>query len=454
MTGAASPTLALTGFTPPESDAPLDWALAYAKAGMPVFPVGASKKPLTYHGVKDATTDEVQIRAWWTSWPRADPAWAVPANVVVVDLDRKRGDDGFKDFVAHEGAHPDDVATPQASTPTGGRHLVYAANGSTYRNNVRPNGLGLDLRTHGGYIALPGPGNGRTWLRPLTTPLAHVPAWVAPAPAARARQQGAQRPFAGETPFARAALERACLAIEEAPNGAQEATLNKECFSIGGLIGAGELEIEVAVAALTAAAHRMPAYAEPWVGLEVKVRRAVDDGMRRPREHSAGGVSLDDFVAYMQNHDYVFMPAGDFWPAAESRRPAAAGQALRQERSPGRRRQDGRAQADPRQPMAREKRACRATDLVPRIAATGSAPTRERRRLDRPQECDRSQSIPTATRGRRRRGEGREMDSARPADLPCGGRPYRFLPRAPRAAAAGEDQPRPYSQRPPRHRQG
>lgn len=149
---------------------PLDWALAYAKAGMPVFPVGASKKPLTYHGVKDATTDEVQIRAWWTSWPRADPAWAVPANVVVVDLDRKRGDDGFKDFVAHEGAHPDDVATPQASTPTGGRRLVYAANGSTYRNNVRPNGLGLDLRTHGGYIALPGPGNGRTWLRPLTTP--------------------------------------------------------------------------------------------------------------------------------------------------------------------------------------------------------------------------------------------------------------------------------------------
>ena len=27
-------------------------------------------------------------------------------------------------------------------------------------------------------------------------------------------------------------------------------------------------------------------------------------------------VSLEDFVAYMQSHDYVFMPAGDFWPAA------------------------------------------------------------------------------------------------------------------------------------------
>jgi hypothetical protein len=34
----------------------------------------------------------------------------------------------------------------------------------------------------------------------------------------------------------------------------------------------------------------------------------------------AGGVGaavrLEDFVAYMQSHDYVYMPAGDFWPAA------------------------------------------------------------------------------------------------------------------------------------------
>ncbi len=27
-------------------------------------------------------------------------------------------------------------------------------------------------------------------------------------------------------------------------------------------------------------------------------------------------VKIEDFVAYMQSHDYVFMPAGDFWPAA------------------------------------------------------------------------------------------------------------------------------------------
>jgi len=28
------------------------------------------------------------------------------------------------------------------------------------------------------------------------------------------------------------------------------------------------------------------------------------------------GVQLKDFVAYMQSHDYIYLPAGDFWPAA------------------------------------------------------------------------------------------------------------------------------------------
>jgi hypothetical protein len=33
-------------------------------------------------------------------------------------------------------------------------------------------------------------------------------------------------------------------------------------------------------------------------------------------EKDDGGVRLKDFVAYMQSHDYVYLPAGDFWPAA------------------------------------------------------------------------------------------------------------------------------------------
>jgi hypothetical protein len=135
---------------------PIDSALGYASAGLRVFPAGRKKKPLTEHGFKDASTDETVIRAWWGRWPHADPAWAVPGDVVVLDLDIGKGD-GVRDFVAREVTHPDAVATPQATTPSGGRHLVFAANGAAYRNWVGVNGAAIDVRTEGGYVILPAP---------------------------------------------------------------------------------------------------------------------------------------------------------------------------------------------------------------------------------------------------------------------------------------------------------
>ena len=83
--------------------------------------------------------------------------------------------------------------------------------------------------------------------------------------------------------YGRAALGRASRAIETAENGAQEHTLNRECFSIGTLVGAGEIDELTALEALTAASYRMPAYAEPWGELNEKVRRSVEQGMARPR---------------------------------------------------------------------------------------------------------------------------------------------------------------------------
>jgi len=273
-------------FHAPTSNAAVDWALAYAKANMAVFPCNANKKPVTEHGLKDATTDEAAIRAWWSRWPYADIAWSVPAGVVVLDLDIDKGGDGVHDFAKHEGAHPDDVATPQATTPRGGRHLVYAAGaGALYRNGVRLNGSAIDVRASGGYIVLPGPGNGRAWLKPLTTPFAAVPAWISPR--AKPAPSREPKPFAGETRRARARLDAACAVIAGAPNGAQEVTLNAQSFVVGGFVGAGELNEESAVAALAAAARRMPAHASPWGDLEPKIRRSLEAGAAKARPEHA-----------------------------------------------------------------------------------------------------------------------------------------------------------------------
>jgi hypothetical protein len=71
--------------------------------------------------------------------------------------------------------------------------------------------------------------------------------------------------------FLRAALDRARAVILAAPNGAQETTLHREAYSIGGLIGPNLSEGE-AFAALHSAAKAMPAYGEPWRNIERKLR--------------------------------------------------------------------------------------------------------------------------------------------------------------------------------------
>ena len=52
----------------------LDAALEYAKEGWPVLPL-IGKRPLTEHGVKDATRDVGKITEWWTRYLRQISAW-------------------------------------------------------------------------------------------------------------------------------------------------------------------------------------------------------------------------------------------------------------------------------------------------------------------------------------------------------------------------------------------
>ena len=77
----------------------LDIALQNAEKGNKVFPcVPGDKNPLTEHGFKDATTDENQIREWWTKWPSANIAIACGASgLSVMDVDHGLTDaDAFK----------------------------------------------------------------------------------------------------------------------------------------------------------------------------------------------------------------------------------------------------------------------------------------------------------------------------------------------------------------------
>src|SRR2546428_11800367 len=69
-------------------------ALAYADAGIPVFPcTPGDKKPLTPNGFKDATTDRATIKTWWKQHPAANIGSPVRDGELVLDVDPKHAGD-------------------------------------------------------------------------------------------------------------------------------------------------------------------------------------------------------------------------------------------------------------------------------------------------------------------------------------------------------------------------
>ena len=173
----------------------------YANKGWKVFPchsmkgekcscgksdcASPGKHPLTVHGVKDATTDIEQIKAWWEEWPTANVAIATgrESGLVVVDIDPKNdGESTFEELIEANGELPD---TPMVLTGGGGRHYYFAHphKDKDCRNN--PLGPGVDIRADGGYVIAPKSnhksGRKYEWEAesiPTKTELAPLPDWI------------------------------------------------------------------------------------------------------------------------------------------------------------------------------------------------------------------------------------------------------------------------------------
>jgi hypothetical protein len=84
--------------------------------------------------------------------------------------------------------------------------------------------------------------------------------------------------------YGRTALDSACSTITGATRGAQEKTLHRECFAIGGLVAGNVIKESEARARLIAAAREMPAYGEKWAAIERKVELSFQRGMQAPQE--------------------------------------------------------------------------------------------------------------------------------------------------------------------------
>lgn len=137
-------------------------ALRLAVLGWPVFPlyepisvgvcscerVGCSrpgKHPRTRRGLKDASIDPDQIRAWWARWPHANIAVRTGTGLTVIDVDGEKG--------AHTAQALDLPRTTESRTGRG-RHLFYATREAVRSSSGRV-GPGIDIRSEGGYVIVP-----------------------------------------------------------------------------------------------------------------------------------------------------------------------------------------------------------------------------------------------------------------------------------------------------------
>lgn len=134
----------------------LEWALKYAEQGFAVFPLAPrSKTPATAHGFKDATTDEAQIRNWWTKRPDANIGVATGHGLVVIDVDDKpeEGKLGGYDLKKWEKEHGELPQTWTVITGSGGMHYWYRTQ-ENFKNTVEILGA-IDVRSLGGYVVAP-----------------------------------------------------------------------------------------------------------------------------------------------------------------------------------------------------------------------------------------------------------------------------------------------------------
>jgi hypothetical protein len=133
----------------------LDVALTYAEQNnWPVFPCRPGEKvPATARGCRDATTDPVRIRAWWSRMPEANIGIATGhPGPDVVDVDCKHGAPGWKSLNRLVRAGLVTGAHSLIRTPSGGLHLYYL--GSEQRNSTLA-AHGIDFRSTGGYVVAP-----------------------------------------------------------------------------------------------------------------------------------------------------------------------------------------------------------------------------------------------------------------------------------------------------------
>jgi hypothetical protein len=250
-------------------------ARRYMHAGLPVFVLGRSKRPvancracktagpehdgaacacLTCHGFHAATTSPARLAAMLVRVPGGLLAIRTGSvsGLAVVDIDPRHG-----------GRVDRELMTPTATVATGGGgwHLYYCYPGHPLPPAL-PGHPGVDIKADGGYVVAPPsihPGTGRPYRwaggRGISEMAPALRAALTPPPA-ECPQPALSRPLpaspAGDIQSPPALLASLLRAIQKAPEGRRRRTLYGSARGVARMVKAGVISRDEADAVLTA----------------------------------------------------------------------------------------------------------------------------------------------------------------------------------------------------------
>lgn len=167
----------------------MEAAIALAKRGFHVFPLKINEKtPLFNDWQTEATKDPDKIKSWWYS--KAEKK-EIPYNIgiytggyncnqalVVVDVDDKEGKTGSETLLDLELNGYEFLPSFSQRTVSGGQHIIYKYE-HALRQGTDKLGVGLDIRSLGGYIVAPGSVvGGKTYEISQDMDIEDCPEWI------------------------------------------------------------------------------------------------------------------------------------------------------------------------------------------------------------------------------------------------------------------------------------
>lgn len=278
-------------------------ALDLAGRGFAVFPI-TRKQDGNFTPIQGwqaaATCDADTIRQWWEDEPNARVGLpAGKANgVVVLDIDRKNGKDGYAEL-RRLGFDPGSLSPVGVRTPSGGCHLFFAHRDGLKNWSKGEIGAGLDVRTEGGFVIAPGSFKDGGRYTPLGHPLGSVEfppfpeALIPPAKPERAPVAVLDVASAEQRAWAAVRLHGLADALAAMSEGGRNAALNDAAMWAGGAAAqGGMIDRDTAHALLGVACERNSL---PRREFESTFRSGWDAGLSKPISDFPREITADDF---------------------------------------------------------------------------------------------------------------------------------------------------------------